>query len=537
MNRIHPLIIAVALSVLVPATFPAATRQRSYDELASASDRIVLGTIGAKSSYYGSGSRIYSDVVVYPDVTVKGAEQAAFTVTTLGGTVGDVRMSVSDGPEFTQGERILLFLRTDAGHLVVTDQAGGSVALSSAAAATALERAFAHVERRTGVRQTSKRSLAASYLNRVRGALTNGLTSSAQAMQVGCYSTDGARWATSSATYRVMDSIPAEWAPGIDASASTWSNAGAAFRLVNDSGSNNELSVADLVGKYGSSYSNTLAVTTTWSSVATGRISRATIEINNKWLWSTTGDPNSVDVQNIVTHEFGHWTRLLDIYSPAECSYVTMWGSAGFGETSKRSLEQPDLDGLVSLYGISVAPPGAPVLSSPANGTANVPTSATLTWNAVASAASYDVYLGTEPSPAFAGTVSGTSFSASLIPGATYYWRVAANNSQGSASSGTFSFTVASPPPAAPQGPTLLSPVDGADGVSVSPLMEWTAVPGAVSYDVYIGTTPDPPRLGSTSGTSGLVGGFSSGTVYYWKIVARTPTESLSSPVASFRTE
>jgi len=37
--------------------------------------------------------------------------------------------------------------------------------------------------------------------------------------------------------------------------------------------------------------------------------------------------------------------RLLDIYSPTTCSEVTMWGSAGYGETKKRTLEQADIDG------------------------------------------------------------------------------------------------------------------------------------------------------------------------------------------------
>jgi len=43
--------------------------------------------------------------------------------------------------------------------------------------------------------------------------------------------------------------------------------------------------------------------------------------------------------------------RLLDIYSPTTCSEVTMWGSAGYGETKKRTLEQADIDGFISLYG------------------------------------------------------------------------------------------------------------------------------------------------------------------------------------------
>ena len=127
-------------------------------------------------------------------------------------------------------------------------------------------------------------------------------------------------------------------------------SAGAAFKLVNDTSVVNELSYKDLVAAYGSSYANTFAVTTTWTSGSTGRITRATIEIGNKWPWATTGAANTADVQNILTHQFGHWMRLLDIYSPTTCSEVTMWGSAVYGETKKRTLEQADIDGLMSLY-------------------------------------------------------------------------------------------------------------------------------------------------------------------------------------------
>ena len=131
---------------------------------------------------------------------------------------------------------------------------------------------------------------------------------------------------------------------------------------MNDSSSVNELSLKDLVATYGSSYSNTFAVTTTWASTSTGIISKAAIEVNNKWSWSLNADPSGPDVQNILTHEFGHWLRLLDIYSPATCGDVTMWGSAAFGETKKRTLEQPDIDGFLSLYEGTPATVGAPVL-------------------------------------------------------------------------------------------------------------------------------------------------------------------------------
>jgi len=338
--------ITIAVTAAGLAQFAAfgADRRQTYEELAASSDRVVLGTVGVRSSHWGDDAHIYTDVLVYPDVTVKGADEGAMTVEVLGGTVGDTTMTVSDGPELSEGQQVVVFLKRESNHFVVMGRSAGSLPASSAEAAAALDSTFTLVERSARIPQTYKRGLAGSAIARA----TNTVTSH---VQTGCYGTDGAKWGTTSASYKIGTSIPADWASSIDSAAATWGSAGAAFKLVNDSTVVNELSYKDLVAAYGSSYANTFAVTTTWTSGSTGRITKATIEIGNKWPWSTTGAANIADVQNILTHEFGHWMRLLDIYSPTTCSEVTMWGSAGYGETKKRTLEQADIDGFISLYG------------------------------------------------------------------------------------------------------------------------------------------------------------------------------------------
>jgi hypothetical protein len=66
--------------------------------------------------------------------------------------------------------------------------------------------------------------------------------------------------------------------------------------------------------------------------------------------------------------------------------------------------------------------------------------------------------------------------------------------------------------------------------------MQWTAVSGATTYDIYIGTTSSPGFIGTINATAVRVTGFRSATVYYWKVVARTPSGSFSSAVGSFKT-
>lgn len=541
MNRNQQLLISCALAALAPLAAAGADRRQGYEQLTAASDKVVVGVVGAKSSYWGEDSRIYTDVVVSPDVTIKGEEEGAVVVRMLGGIVGDTKMTVSDGPDLPEGERAVLFLKRESDHFVVAGRAAGSIPVSSEEAETAIHHAFTRVEGATGGRRFDyKRSLVQQYL---RDSGRSSKLESRAAVQTGCYSVDGAKWGATSATYKIGTSIPSAWAPSIDAAAATWSNAGAGFRLASNSSSINELSYVDLISKYGSSYGNTLALTTTWSTTSTNTITKAIIELNSKYQWSASGAANMVDVQNILTHEFGHWMRLLDIYSPTGCSEVTMWGSAAHGETKKRTLDQADIDGFVGLYGKSASSPtvGAPVLTSPANGATGVSTTAALSWAAASNATAYDLYLGTGTSPGFVATVTGTTYQAgSLTAGAKYYWRVVAKNSSASASSATFSFTVAAATAPAPttsgSGPALVSPANGATGVSASPMMQWNPFAGATGYDVYIGTTSSPGYIGTVGTTAVTVSGLRPGTVYYWKVVARTFNGSYSSSVFSFRT-
>jgi uncharacterized protein (TIGR03437 family) len=90
-------------------------------------------------------------------------------------------------------------------------------------------------------------------------------------------------------------------------------------------------------------------------------------------------------------------------------------------------------------------PPSAPALSFPANGATGVSVSVELAWNTVSFATSYDLYIGTAPSPPYWGNVAGTQcYPGALAPNTTYYWAVAARNAFGSTRSPVWSFTTTS---------------------------------------------------------------------------------------------
>jgi hypothetical protein len=88
------------------------------------------------------------------------------------------------------------------------------------------------------------------------------------------------------------------------------------------------------------------------------------------------------------------------------------------------------------------APPGAPVLTAPANGS-TVAALPSLRWMASSGAISYDVYFGPSPSPPLVANTTLTSYTPQMQNGpGSFYWRVVAKNANGSTSSETWSFNV-----------------------------------------------------------------------------------------------
>ena len=91
-----------------------------------------------------------------------------------------------------------------------------------------------------------------------------------------------------------------------------------------------------------------IAVTYIW--YRGSRIIETDVIMNTYYSWSLTGVAGKMDVRNIMTHEFGHWVGLDDLYSDSDY-WLTMYGYSRNGETYKRDLGSGDILGLEEWYG------------------------------------------------------------------------------------------------------------------------------------------------------------------------------------------
>jgi len=87
-----------------------------------------------------------------------------------------------------------------------------------------------------------------------------------------------------------------------------------------------------------------------------------------------------------------------------------------------------------------------------------------------------------------------------------------------------------------PAAPSLVSPGNGATGVSTTPTLTWTSVTGADSYDVYLGTSSTPPFVTNTTATSFAAPALVSNTQYSWRVVAKNSAGATTSVTFSFTT-
>jgi hypothetical protein len=167
-------------------------------------------------------------------------------------------------------------------------------------------------------------------------------------------------------------------------------------------------------------------------------------------------------------------------------------------------------------------------------------------WTAGDTAASHDVYFGTNPTPGpaeYKGRQTWAMYlhGPGLTPGTTYYWRIDEVDADGTTThiGSVWSFT------AAPLKPYDPDPPDGVKCVTADVTLAWSPGATAITHDVYFGTNKDDVANG-TGGTSKgnqplktfTPATLLKGTIYYWRIdeVEADKTTKHTGDVWSFKT-
>lgn len=178
------------------------------------------------------------------------------------------------------------------------------------------------------------------------------------------YIYSGYKWSGTSASYRINSAFAASFITAMKSADATWDAAGSKFRL-NYSGTTsrnpNIYSSSYTADGYSDiGYSNagsTFTLALTWGASSGTIMSERDTTFNTYYNFTTTGAAGKYDVQDVMTHEFGHWLNLIDLSSsgyPSFCGFSmedTLCDSIGPEETRKRSLSTDDKNGIISIYG------------------------------------------------------------------------------------------------------------------------------------------------------------------------------------------
>ncbi|MGZ4904029.1 MAG: hypothetical protein ACXV5I_04385 [Halobacteriota archaeon] len=111
----------------------------------------------------------------------------------------------------------------------------------------------------------------------------------------------------------------------------------------------NVVSWASVLDSSGNPDPNIVAVSYMWYRISDGGLLDCDTVFNTYFTWGINSGGSTFDIQDIGTHEFGHWTGLNDIYD-STCTPMTMYGYAWYGEVYKRTLEQGDAAGVHAAY-------------------------------------------------------------------------------------------------------------------------------------------------------------------------------------------
>ncbi|PKO19145.1 MAG: hypothetical protein CVU39_00920 [Chloroflexi bacterium HGW-Chloroflexi-10] len=283
-------------------------------------------------------------------------------------------------------------------------------------------------------------------------------------------------------------------------------------------------------------------------SPATGA-SDQSVNVNLGWIG---GDPNGDNVTYDVYFEAGDNTpdiRVSQAQSAASYEPGTLSASTTYyWQIIATDPGGKSTTGPVWSFSTINQAPNVPSNPSPATGASSLALDTNLSWSGGdpdGDAVTYDLYFeagDNTPDVRVSTAQSGTSYDpGTLSTGTTYYWQIIATDENGkSTASVVWNFSTLNNAPYTPSNP---APASGAADQSTSVTLGWNGGDpdgDSVTYNVYleaIDSTPDVTVSVSQTGTSYAPGKLSTGTTYYWQIVATDKNNvSTTGPIWSLTT-
>ncbi len=365
----------------------------TVDQLTDESSLVFAGRVaGFQSCATGAPDSIVTRVTIVPDRILKGAAGKAVRLTVPGGSYGGYRLGVGTSPEFTAGERVVVFAGRSGSDLVPVegDQSAFAVAQDGHVAGSTFNTLA------SAVRKAATGTLSPQENSRFSTghAETN-------------YSALGPTWPTTSlpvsVNINVNDGRPSQLSAQtvrntIAAALHTWQNvdgAYVAFGPISETARTSSQNGCDFFndttfGINAVHGSSTLAVT--YTCFGGSIIVDTDVEIDVDHFgsaWRTDGSGNCdgyFDLETVLLHEYGHALGLGHPSFNGGCgSCPVMDGSYG---SVQRTLCADDQDGAEALYALSAgSPPPAP-----GNVGAGRSGAVTVTWDDVANEMGFEIW-------------------------------------------------------------------------------------------------------------------------------------------------
>jgi hypothetical protein len=121
MKKLSPLVLVAALTLGWQTARATTVIPPTFDQLVTQAEVIFQGSVtDIRSQWVGEGAdrHIVSYISFKVEDSLKGNPGQSYTIRMFGGTVGDQAMAISDAPQFTVGDRDILFVENNGSQVV-----------------------------------------------------------------------------------------------------------------------------------------------------------------------------------------------------------------------------------------------------------------------------------------------------------------------------------------------------------------------------------------------------------------------------------